>query len=213
MKYIKTYEKIKPTTLDQDIDYLVKELSYQSIDYIKEVIEYYKMTEEQIHNLRLAVQYSYLTLVDYRNVVGQVINSKREYPDRVWHYTDSERKFKDAYDSNFKDKIKYLPKPYQIARHKNHKLEYINELDSFNLFDIIGIIPGHTFISKFETKYLAGDGRYRNDKDGLTLWERYRNTDRESEFIKIWNESELVILTPEDIEYLEAKSNAKKYNL
>ena len=115
---------------------------------------------------------------------------------------------KDAYESNFKDKIEYLPKPYQIARHKKWKLEDTNELDSFHLFDIIGKIP-----TIFGVKYFAGEGRYRNEKDNLTLWERFKNTARESEFIKAYDENDLIILTPEDIEYLEAKSTAHKYNI
>ena len=50
------------------------------------------MTEEEIHNLRLAVEYQYLYHDDYSNVISQVINSNREYPKRVWAFEDSEIK-------------------------------------------------------------------------------------------------------------------------
>lgn len=205
MKYLKNFES--KSNLEKDINYLSSKLSYQSVDYVKETIEYYKMSDEQIHNLKLAVEYGYLYYEDYRNVVGQVINSKSE-SDRVWLYRESERKFKDAYESNFKNKIIKIKKPYPIARYINYKLDDINGLNSFNLYDVIGKIP-----TKFGNKYLAGKGRYRNDKTDKTLWEEFKNTKRESEFIRVYNESELVLLTDKDIEYLQLKEKTDKYNL
>lgn len=219
MKHLKQYESIKKDIqqLEIDIKYLTN-MSSGYRDYIMKTIDYYKLTEEQIHNLKLAVEYNYLDRHDYSNVINEIINSND-----VWHSLTSERKFKDAYETNFKTKIIDLPKPYQIActnRFANNlhpylskNIEDIHSLNTHSLFDVIGKIPGYTYITKFETKYLVGIGRYKNEQDNKTLWERYQNTKRESEFIKIYNESDLYILTEKDIEYIETKEIANKYNI
>jgi len=90
MKYLKTYEA-KWETLKwsrDDLDYLSKTQGAGIIRYIEEVMEYYKMDNEQLHNLRLAVEYNYLFYKDFRDVVSEIINNNR-----VWSSLHSEKKF------------------------------------------------------------------------------------------------------------------------
>lgn len=211
MKYIKSYEaqEVKETQEELDIRYLTRVQGAGQISYIKEIIEYYKLTTEQIHNLKLAVDYHYLDRDDFTNVVNQIINSGY-----VWHYTESERKFKIAYATNFKSKIIKLKKPYQIGylTWNKYKLD-INQhhdLNSHDYNDIIGEIPKEY---PFGKKYIIGRGRYRSEKDNKTLWETYKNTKRESEFIQVVDEKDIYILTQQDIENIEAIQSQNKYNL
>ena len=121
-----------------------------------------------------------------------------------------DKKFKTAYESNFKNKVIKCEKPYKIcARHKS-------TLDSDDLYshdfdEIIGEIPKEY---PFGKKYLVGSGRFRGkNNDGETLWEHFKNTKRESEFIGVIDEDKLIILTDKDIENIEMRSTANKYNI
>jgi len=207
MKYIKKYESVQKTArLETDIKYLSNIQGTQKDEYIVDVIEHYKMTNEQVHNLKSAVQYNYLNYKDFRNVVNEVINF-----DHVWSEILSEKKFKVAYESNFKNKIIECDKPYKICVKNKYYLESISDLYSFDLNDIIGEISKEY---PFGKRYVIGQGRYRgNDNNRETLWEEFRGTKRESEFIKVFDEDQIIILTDEDIKNIEMRSNANKYNL
>jgi len=210
MKYIKLYQE-ENDQKNLDILYLSRMQGSKDISYIKETIDHYKMTTGQIHNLQLAVEYNYLPREDFRNVVNEIINSQD-----VWHYLESEKMFKIAYEKNFKTKIKKIKKPYPICyitwnKYKLDPIQY-NDLNSFDYNDIIGEIPAEY---PFEKKYLVGKGRYRSksNDDNKTLWEKFRNTNRESEFIEVIDEKNLYILTKTDIDKIEIITNANKYNL
>ena len=224
MKYIKTYEASifdndNTFNTEEDIYYIAHKQGSWSGDaaerYVKEVIEYYKMTPEQINNLRLALEYNYLKFDDFRSILGLIINSDKD--NRVWTYFDSEKKLKIAFKTNFKTKIINIQKPYPIGyltwnRYK-WNIKHYNDLEGFDFSDIIGEIPKEYPFSK---KYIVGNGRYRSEnrnKRMTTLWEDYKNTKRESEFIKVVDENEIYILTPEDIKQCELIKNADKYNI
>ena len=213
MKYIKTFEN---KTVNKDIVYLAKKQSSysgsKSREYVEEVIEYYKMTDEQIHNLRLAIEYEYLDFNDFRNILALIINSNKTDTDRIWTYFDSEKKLKKAYQENFKTKIINIEEPYPICyltwnKYKWDSTQY--DLESFDFNDIIGEIPKEY---PFGKKYLIGKGRYRGDDD-TTLWEKYKDTKRESEFIKVVDEKNIYILTEDDIKNCKVINTAKNYNL
>lgn len=217
MKYIKTYESTdkKETEEEKDIKYLSRGQSSQSgteaRKYVEEVIEYYKLTAEQIHNLKLAIDYNYLSRDDFGTVLNSVINLGY-----MSHYIgDSERKFKIAYNKNFKTKIIKIKKPYPIGyltwNKYPLKITAAHDLNSHDFNDLIGEIPAEYPVSK---KYVIGRGRYRGElNDRKSLWEQYKNTKRESEFIQVVNEKDLYILTPKDIEEIEIMQNQNKYNL
>jgi len=208
MKYVKTYEAVNNERLE-DIVYLSKSQGTGIISYIEEVINHYKINDEQIHNLKLAVEYSYLSREDFGNVVSQIINSGD-----VWLYRDSEKKFIKAYEKNFKTKIIEIEKPYPICYVTWNKYKWDitqnNELNSYIFDDIIGEISAEY---PFDKKYVIGKGRYRSKGNNKTLWEEYRNTKRESEFIQVRDEKNLYILTKTDIDNIKIVKDTKKYNI
>ena len=182
MKYLKSYENIykitQQKTKQDDIFYISKQQSSYSGEYassyVDEVVEYYKMTEEQIHNLRLAIEYKYLDFRDFRNILGLIINSDKT--DRIWSFFDSENRLKAAFNTNFKTKIKPVEKPYPICYKTWNKYTWninkYNELESIDFNDIIGEIPKEY---PFDKKYIIGQGRYRSDNNNYrTLWEEIR---------------------------------------
>jgi hypothetical protein len=212
MKYIKTYDSNTYDTkfnsysqkIQDDISYLAKKQGTGTIRYIIETIIRYKLTVEQIHNLKLAIEYCYLDVDDFKNVVN----------DSTW-YNNSERLFKIAYEKNFEEKIKKIKKPYPICfitwnkYPLNIQLHY--DLNSHDFSDVIGEIPSEY---PFGKKYLVGLGRYRSENNnGKTLWEHFKNKKRRSDFIRVFDEKEIYILTPNDIEAIEIGSAANKYNL
>lgn len=236
MKHIKTYEEklsheekekyfkdkfdLYPKKIRKDITYLSEKQGSGYVKYIIETIDYYHMTEEQIHNLRLAVEYDYLDYKDYRDVISIIINSlpylnNEDYENAIKNNSLSidstkQRKFKLAFQKNFKTKIIDISEPYPIAAYK--KWFDVNKHDTFNTHDldeIIGEIPKEY---PFGKKYIVGKGRYRGD-DNKTLWEKFKNTKRESEFIKVYDESDIHILTPSEIEIIKTKEDVKKFNL
>ena len=215
MKYLKSYENTQPKTKQDDIFY-ISQSSYSgeyASNYVDEVVKYYNMTEEQIHNLRLAIEYKYLDFRDFRNILGLIINSDKT--DRIWSFFDSENRLKAAFNTNFKTKIKPVEKPYPICYKTWNKYTWninkYNELESIDFNDIIGEIPKEY---PFDKKYIIGQGRYRSDNNNYrTLWEEYQYTYRESEFINAIDEKNIYILTPEDIENCNLIQNANKYNI
>lgn len=216
MKYIKKFESDDKVLEDfsteskNDIKYLAEKqgaIIDWSTKYVLQTINYFNITEEQIHNLRLAVEYGYLYYQDYRDIVNSIIHygyvSSSNYL--------SERKFKAAFEKNFKDKIVKIKKPYPICVETFKGLKSVNDLNSFQVNDIIGEIPKEY---PFDKKYVVGMGRYRGEnEDKKSLWEKFKGTKRESEFIKIFDEKNIYILTEKDIENIEIKSQADKYNL
>ena len=217
MKYLKSYENTQQKTDQDDLYYITKQQSSYSGEYashyVDEVVKYYNMTEEQIHNLRLAIEYKYLDFNDFRNILNLIINSDKK--DRIWTNFDSEKKLKAAFNTNFKTKIKPVKKPYPICYKTWNKRQWninqYNDLESFDFNDIIGEIPKEY---PFDKKYIIGQGRYRSDNNNYrTLWEEYQYTYRESEFINAIDEKNIYILTPEDIENCNLIQNANKYNI
>ena len=192
----------------EDIEYLAKIQGTGYTKYIQKAIDYFKMSDEQIHNLRLAVEYDYLYFRDFGDVINNILNG------RSWASTQNERKFKMSYEKDFRTKIIEIKKPYPICYLTWNKYPFdINkhkDLDSFELNDIIGEIPAEY---PFGKKYLIGKGRYRCVPDYKTLWEQFRNTNRESEFIKVIDEQSLHILTDEEIEKIELVETTNKLNL
>ena len=216
MKYIKTFEN-KDKILEDfsekaklDITYLAEKQGTGlewSIGYVLKTINYFNLTEEQIHNLRLAVEYGYLYYRNYRDVINNIINLG--YISSLDYWT--ERKFRIAFETNFKDKIIEIKKPYPICVQKFKGLKSINDLNSHKANEIIGEIPKEYPLDK---KYVVGLGRYRGDnEDRKCLWENFINTKRESEFIKVFDEKEIYILSEKDIEDIEIVSQADKYNI
>ena len=78
MKYIRTYENI---LVDSDIKYLADRQGTGIVEYIQKMIDFYKMSNEQLHNLKLSIEYKYLSVVDFSNVVGEIINFNK-----IWHF-------------------------------------------------------------------------------------------------------------------------------
>lgn len=64
MKYIKTYESVVDIfEIPSDIKYLAGVQGTGQIKYIQQAIDYFKMSDEQIHNLKIAVEYNYLSQI------------------------------------------------------------------------------------------------------------------------------------------------------
>lgn len=216
MKYIKNFESDDKILEDfstkskNDIMYLAKKHGTTidwSIKYVLQTINYFDITEDQIHNLRLAVEYGYLYYQDYRDIISSVIHFG--YIDTS--YRLSESKFRAAFEKNFKDKIVKNKKPYPICVETFKGLKSVKDLNSSDVNDIIGEIPKEY---PFDKKYVVGMGRYRGkNEDSKTLWEEFKGTTRESDFIKIFDEKYVYILTEKNIEYIKIKSQADKYNL
>ena len=226
MRYIKTYEsKVKLSKRDEDIEYLVKIQGTGYVKYIIQVIDFYKMTDEQIHNLKIAVEYRYLPQEDFKNVVSEIINFNK-----VWHSTSSERAFKIAYEKDFRKKIIRIKKPYPICyktwnrypfeinkKYFDHETDsYINKffydnLETGDFNDVIGEIPPEY---PFDKRYLVGEGRFRGSTGtDKTLWEEFKGKKRESDFIRVFEEKDIHILTEDEIDIIKMRGNAEKYNL
>jgi hypothetical protein len=163
-------EKIFSGQINKDIDYLIDRSNTRK-EYLLITFEYYGMTEEQIHNLRLAYQYDYLPHDDFKNVINSTINDL-SIP------TISDRNFKKSFESNFKKRIKWESKPYKVCYTTWGKWKFEGESitpDSIN--EIIGEVDG---------KYVIGKGVYRGYSDNRkSLWEEYKGTKRESEFVEV----------------------------
>jgi len=207
MKYIKNFENILES---DDINKLTTFLSSgsgkHSEEYLKQVINHYNMTDDEVHNLRLAVEYGYLYYSDFRTVVSDIITFGYVWTDKL-----SERKFKFAYEFNFKNKINYFKSPYIICTSYRPYNNESSDINSFDFDEIIGEIPKEY---PFGKKYLIGKGRYRGEyNNDETLWEEYLNTKRESEYIKVLDEDKVFILTDDDINNINMRKNAKKFNI
>jgi len=212
-KYIKTYEEHEehnyPENIRKDIIYLADAQGTGNVGYIIDVIDYYNLTEEQIHNLRLSVDYSYINYQDYRYIVNHIINFN-DVGDSI-----AEGKFKLSYEKNFKTKVINLTEPYMIVHTNENSRKFdlykCETLNSHDLSEIIGEIPKEY---PFGKKYLLGLGRYRGKfNNNKALWEIYKDTERESQFIEVYDEENIHILTDDEIEIINMKENIKKYNL
>lgn len=218
MKHLKTYESIRDNGISYNIRYLADKLSSSSsasfrleaVNYIKKVIDYYKMTDDEVFNLSIAVESRYLDFDIFKTVVSEINKSEQ---DDIYIYHLIERKFKIAYKSNYRKKIIKHNKPYIICTRFKSNITDNDDINGFNFDEIIGEIPAEY---PFGKKYVIGEGRYRGDSNNdKTLWEKYRNTNRYYEFIKIVDadSKHLFILTETEIEEIKMRGIAKKYNI
>lgn len=151
--------------VQQDIKYLHSYVHPSSLDII---IEHFNLTDDQIHNLRIAHEYNYIDKSVFSDTINNTIN---DFPLNA----STENEFKKAFESDFRKRIKWRKPPYKVMHRWNSYDK--NTVDEFSLNEIIGDVDG---------KYVIGHGIFRGyNRDRKTLWELYKKTRRESEFISV----------------------------